>query len=125
MSQEIHFSLPWPHSSLNANTRVHWRRRAELTRKARHDAAILTRQAIAPATDLNSWLCGQPARRIDVHLAFAPPNRRRRDPHNILCKAEIDGIADALGVDDVRFRVSHEMLDRTGGEVLVTIKAEA
>ena len=45
----------------------------------------------------------------DIHLwiDFCPPDRRHRDDDNIIAafKAGRDGLADALGVDDKRFRI--------------------
>lgn len=41
-------------------------------------------------------------------MDFLPPDRRRRDMDNLLasCKGLLDGIADALGVDDSRFAIT-------------------
>ena len=59
-------------------------------------------------------------------MGFCPPDKRRRDGHNLASsmKGAIDGIADALGIDDSRFIVSHELRDDThpGGIVRVTLK---
>lgn len=42
---------------------------------------------------------------IALRFDFHPPDKRRRDLDNMLAsiKAGVDGIADALGVDDQRF----------------------
>ena len=53
---------------------------------------------------------------IDIHLKWHPPCRQRRDLTNLesSMKAYLDGIADALGVDDRRFRtISDPRLDET------------
>ena len=42
MTQSVHFKLPWPHSDLNANSRVHWRVRSKRTKVARTTAWALT-----------------------------------------------------------------------------------
>jgi len=63
----------------------------------------------------------------DIHLFIDmyPPDRRRRDWDNCVSslKAAMDGVADALGVNDRRFRV-HPVLSqevRPGGQVVVKI----
>jgi crossover junction endodeoxyribonuclease RusA len=63
---------------------------------------------------------------IAVRLTFHPPDNRRRDIDNALscCKAYLDGIADAYGVNDNRFTLT---LERgavvTGGCVSIVIGA--
>lgn len=111
----ISFTLPWPHRALSQNARVHWTRRAKRTRQARSDAYLLTVAAMRDQPALTG--------KVAVHLAFAPPNRLRRDAHNLAAsmKGAIDGIADALLIDDSQFVVSHEMLDELAGEVRMTL----
>src|SRR3546814_16726876 len=60
---------------------------------------------------------------IRVVLTLYPPDRRQRDRDNLLsnCKAYLDGIADALGVNDSRFVPSIRMADETGGYVVAEI----
>lgn len=43
---------------------------------------------------------------IPINVFFYPPDNRRRDADNLVSslKAVFDGIADALGVNDARFR---------------------
>ena len=55
--------------------------------------------------------------RLRVHLTFVPPDRRLRDADNCIAaaKAGLDGLADALGVNDRRFVLSSELL--TNGEI--------
>lgn len=58
-----------------------------------------------------------------IRLLFSPPDKRRRDIDNMLAsmKASLDGIALAIGCDDVEF--CPVILDRAppekGGSVLV------
>jgi crossover junction endodeoxyribonuclease RusA len=61
---------------------------------------------------------GFPARFVDI--TFHPPDKRKRDLDNCLAsfKAGLDGIADALGVNDCQFKLSLEMGSPIkGGEV--------
>ena len=50
-------------------------------------------------------------RQVGVTLIVTPPSRRRMDEDNMLtrCKAYIDGVASALGVDDCRFHYREQV----------------
>jgi crossover junction endodeoxyribonuclease RusA len=65
---------------------------------------------------------GEPLR---ITLRVYPPDKRRRDWDNIVAslKSGLDGISDALGIDDSRFRLGIEMLPEIvkGGRVDVVI----
>ena len=90
--------LPWPDRALHPNTRGHWARRSKATKHARHFAYMCAMQA--------GWKPGAaPEGRIHVWIDAYPKDRRRRDADGLLSsmKAALDGIADALGVDDRRF----------------------
>jgi crossover junction endodeoxyribonuclease RusA len=62
---------------------------------------------------------------LAVHLHFVPPDRRRRDLDNLIAsmKAGLDGLADALGVDDSRWKLSAEA-PAAGGEVGGFVRVE-
>lgn len=86
--------LPWPSSRLNQHAKGHWRAKAAATKAYRRDAFCLAKEAkvaLAPEASLT--------------FTYHPPDRRRRDVHNMpgMLKAAIDGIADAMGCDDNRF----------------------
>lgn len=110
--------LPWPNRDLSPNARVHWSVRAKAAKLARRRAGDLTivagwKRMKLPEGRLHLW--------IDAYA----PDRRRRDTDGILSslKSAIDGIADALGIDDRRF-VPHPYLHdevRKGGEIRVRI----
>ena len=121
-------ALPWPPSKLSPNARTHWAQKAKSAKEYRRMCWSIARKAALT----ESWNLGDAWARVDsgeaVHLFmdFYPPDRRARDDDNIISafKSGRDGIADALGVDDARFRI-HPMV-RTGevvkrGQVLVTI----
>ena len=61
-----------------------------------------------------------------VSLTFVPPDRRRRDLDNLLAsmKSGLDGLADAMGIDDSHWKLAIEMSPETvkGGAVLVTVE---
>lgn len=95
-------TLPFPSADLSPNARLHWRKVATAKKAARADGHKATlempleaRRAVAEGDGL-----------IPVQIRFYPPDKRRRDSDNMIAslKAAMDGIADALGVNDRRFR---------------------
>lgn len=60
---------------------------------------------------------------ITLDIEFVEPDRRQRDIDNMLSsmKSGIDGIADALGVNDRRFVFRISRADQIGGMVKVRI----
>ncbi len=114
----IELVLPWPSRDLHPNARVHWARKAKAVKAARQQADIL---ALAAGWQHVSWPDGP----LHVWIDGYPADRRRRDADGLLSsmKAALDGIADAIGVDDRRF-VPHPWVKdevRRGGEVRIRI----
>lgn len=113
-------TLPWPARALHPNARVHWRTKAAETKKARSAAFLLAREA--------GWMPGMvPAEgKLDLIVDFVPPDRRLRDDDGMpsAFKAWRDGLADALGIDDHRFRATTDLLDDPvkGGAVRVRVQ---
>lgn len=110
--------LPWPPRALSPNARGHWAATAKVKKTFRAKCAHLGRQAgLQQAAG-----AGQGVR---VHLSFFPPDKRGRDWDNLLAsmKAGLDGLADAMGVDDRHWRLSFDVSDDTtpGGQVLATV----
>ena len=89
-------TLPWPPSVLSPNSRAHWRRKHAAAKMMRRDAHIL-----CMAAKLRAPADGD----IVIHLTLHPPVKRGHDRDNGLarCKSLLDGVADALGVNDKRF----------------------
>jgi crossover junction endodeoxyribonuclease RusA len=110
-------NLPWPDRRLfpNAHSRSLWI--SGIVREHRQ-AAYLAAKAEGPITvdDLGA---------IPVWVKFMPPDKRRRDLDGMLsaCKPYLDGIADALEVNDSWFNpVTLVRCPPTkGGEVEVEI----
>lgn len=104
--------LPWPDKRLLPNARAHWRTKATVTKKARADATIATYGALGCGLrEVRSALAGEG--KIALTVTFYPPDERRRDDDGMVSsfKAARDGIADALGVDDRRFRPHYIFAD--------------
>lgn len=109
--------LPWPAVALTPHARGHWRPKAKATKAARAEAHWLAKAAGV-----------KPNPNAVLRVTYHPPNLRSdvQNQHG-RCKAYIDGIADAMGVDDKHFRVifpSEFAAVKKGGEVIITVDAE-
>lgn len=109
-------TLPWPPKELSPNARIHWAKKAKASRAYRNECFMLARVAGIEA----KW--DGP---IHLWVTFYPPDRRRRDDDNVYAsfKAGRDALAEAMGIDDNRFRYRPFLHDkvRTGGEVVISI----
>ena len=94
--------LPWPPRVLSPNSRpTHWAVLAKAKRAYRFACHAEARAGGC------SWVF-DPDDRLHVRLTFVPPDRRRRDMDNMIAamKSGLDGLADALGVDDNRWTLT-------------------
>jgi crossover junction endodeoxyribonuclease RusA len=117
----ISIDLPWPPRELHPNARVHWGARARAAKKSRalSGFALLASGIRRNDPDIPEAL--------KVTAVFFPPSRRG-DEDNMLasCKAYLDGIADALGVDDSGFKIVIRREEpRKGGLVRIELEAAA
>ena len=92
--------LAWPDSALLPNKRLgkHWSSTNAAKVAAKEAAYFATKQAVG--------LWKAPDGPIPLSLIFCPPDKRRRDLDGALssCKHALDAMAQALGVDDSRFK---------------------
>lgn len=114
MNQPVQITLPWPAKPLHSNSRAHWADKARSTSKARQAAAL-----VAKANGVGKWP------EASILVEYYPPTRRG-DPQNVpgSLKAYLDGIADAMGVDDRGFKVDFPRVfagTRKGGEVIFRV----
>lgn len=111
----MQITLPWPPMVLNPNKRVHWSVKAKAAKSYRAACFALCHQAGLRSIDWEG----------DIHLwiDFYPPDRRARDQDNMIssAKAAFDGLADALKVNDKRFRLHPYVKEEIGGMVKITI----
>ena len=121
MSRHIVIDLPWPSRELHPNSRGHWSKRAKAAKDARMEAFIETRNELENLNYENREFDGK----LILDLIFIPPDKRKRDDDGLISsfKPYRDGIADALGIDDNRFRTQVEVKDTTvkAGRVIVRI----
>jgi crossover junction endodeoxyribonuclease RusA len=90
-------ALPWPPKELSPNARTHFHAKARVAKNYRLSAFWTALDCVAPESG-------------PVHLTieFCPPDKRKRDLDNMLAstKAGLDGIADALKINDERFELT-------------------
>lgn len=112
----LELKFPWPPKELSPNKRLHWAKVAKVKKQYRQACYLLTKQA-------GEKLQGK----LSVDIEFVVPDKRNRDDDNMIAsfKAGRDGVAEALGVDDVYFnttyRVNREPIK--GGAVIVKIRS--
>lgn len=117
----IELTLGWPPSGLSPNARLHWAKKAKV--KAAYRKACWA--TVVEQTGNTRLKDPGP---LHVVLVFTPPDRRSYDRDNLVArmKAGIDGMCDALMIDDKQFETLTAKLDagRIGGFVRVLILKE-
>lgn len=98
---KLTIKLDWPDTRLMPNRKNgrHWGGTQEAKVRARQDGYFGAKKALG-----TSELASQ--ERVAVKITFVSPDKRRRDIDNLLAciKPQLDGIAQALRIDDSRFR---------------------
>ena len=112
-------TMPWPDKALWQNDTSSWRVKAAATRAARKTAWALMLEAGAKYFAIT----GRPR----LVWSFHPPPLSRADLPNVIgaMKAAIDGVQDALQINDRKFlnAFPEEFGERVpGGKVVVTIE---
>jgi crossover junction endodeoxyribonuclease RusA len=120
-TDNLMINLSWPPRQLSPNARGHWAALHKVRSRYRAEA-----HACALGAGAKDWSrTVDPNAALRVNLTFSPPDRRRRDWDNLLAamKPALDGIADALGVNDARFRLAMDLSADpvTGGRVDVQV----
>lgn len=114
--------LPFPNSALLPNRRngKHWGNTATAKAAARDGAYYITKQQMGDYKP--------PEGSIALSLLFLTPDKRKRDLDGMLSSAKhaLDGIAQALGVDDSRFRpiLVDSALGPKGGALIAAVGVE-
>lgn len=99
----IRVTLDYPDKRLSQNARIHWAVRSKITKAARQEAHWTVKyEAERAGVSLD-----QLPRPVPIQVFVFPPDRRRRDLQNVIgaLKASMDGVSDALGVDDAFFAI--------------------
>jgi crossover junction endodeoxyribonuclease RusA len=109
-------ALPWPPKVLSPNARVHWSVKSKAAKAYRAACFTLCKEAKLTVDwegDIHVW------------VDYFGPDRRHRDLDNCISasKALFDGLADAIGVNDRRFRLHPYLQDGIGGMVKISVTA--
>jgi crossover junction endodeoxyribonuclease RusA len=111
-------TLGWPSRALSPNARSHWATLARAKKAAREEGWIATRYhdgRISVPADAS----------VCIQVTFIPPNARRRDLDNCIAsiKPHLDGISDAIGIDDSRWIWAAPVIAKPEkpGRVVVTL----
>lgn len=114
-------TLGWPSRALSPNARPHWAMLARAKKAARVEGfcdAMSALKFIKPSALKD-------VKAVRIQVTFTPPNARRRDLDNLIAsiKAHLDGIADAIGIDDSRWIWAAPVIAKPQkpGRVVVTI----
>lgn len=119
----IEFCLPWPDRRLSPNARQHWAQLAQAKARYRYTCGMLVREQITARG------CDLPDGPLAVELRFFRPNARTFDRDNLVArlKSGLDGMCDALGIDDKRIEkltaTVASTVVRPDGQVVVWIGA--
>lgn len=126
-TMRIEIILPWPARELSPNARTHHMAKAKASKKYRYECAVISRVA----KQASACQLAELQEHIEAGVFFAmwidffPPDRRHRDDDNLIAsfKSCRDGLADALGINDKRFRMMPFLQTSThpSGKVVVRI----
>ena len=110
-------NLPWPPKELSPNATIHWAKKAKYKKMYREACWVLT---------LESKVKVNTSGKIPIEITFYPPDKRHRDADNMVAsiKAGLDGIADALKVNDRQFLPTFVFTDEVKGMVSVRLLLE-
>jgi crossover junction endodeoxyribonuclease RusA len=113
-SRTMRILFPWFPKELSPNARVFWRKKAAVAKTYRAAWFVL-------AASAKPQLISEPE--VPLLVTFYPPDRRPRDLDNCIAgiKSGMDGLADALGINDKRFVPTYRMSDTRMGAVAVEI----
>ena len=116
----IEFTLPWPPKELSPNARMHWSTLARWKKKYRSSCWLTALEQLGQA--------GKPTLletdNLTLTMVFYPPQKREYDRDNLSArmKSGLDGLCDALKIDDKLFKtVSVTVSPDIGGFVKIFI----
>lgn len=117
MTLLVDIQLPWPDPKLSPNARLHWAIVYRAKAAYRDSCWAMARAQNVPQLEAKT--------QYKIELRFVPPDRRGYDRDNLVArmKAGLDGLADALMIDDKQFTrlTASVSADSVGGFVEVRI----
>jgi Holliday junction resolvase RusA-like endonuclease len=112
--------LPYPDKVLSPNSRCHWSTKAKAAKKARRNGALA-----AFVAGFNALTFANYEHRLHFWIDIYAKTKNYPDADNMLSslKSALDGIADALELNDRRFVPHPFVRDEThkGGKVVIRI----
>ena len=118
----IEIVLGWPPSDLSPNARLHWAKLARAKKQYRNACFSVSKE------QLKKVKTDSIPDKLVLEMTFIPPDRRSYDRDNLVArmKSGIDGLADALKINDKRFNtvISTMDTDYLGGFVRIRILQE-
>lgn len=108
--------LPWPPKELSPNAALHWAKKSKKKKEYRTTCWALTLEAGLKVPEGDG--------KIEMEITFYPPDKHHRDADNMVAaiKSGLDGVADALKVNDRRFLPSFIFSEEVKGMVKLEIK---
>jgi len=106
--------FPWPPKELSPNAAIHWAKKAKYKKMYRQACWALALEAKLECEKLG---------KIPMKITFYPPDRRHRDADNMVAaiKSGLDGLADALKVNDKQFLPTFVFSEEVMGMVRVQL----
>ena len=107
--------LPWPPKELSPNATIHWAKKSKFKKSYRQTCWALALEAKLEAPSDS---------KIKLEITFYPPDKRHRDADNMVAsiKSGLDGLADALRVNDRCFLPTFIFTEEIKGMVKIEIK---
>ena len=120
----IEVVLGWPPTDLSPNRRLHWAVVAKAKKQYRKDCYSVSREQLKKYKKETENI----PERLVLEMTFIPPDKRSYDRDNLVArmKSGIDGLADALKINDKRFNTVISTMDQDylGGFVRIRILQE-
>ena len=120
----IEIVLGWPPTDLSPNARKHWAVVAKAKKQYRKDCYSVSKEQLKKYRGVTENI----PEKLVLEMTFIPPDKRSYDRDNLVArmKAGIDGLSDALRINDKRFNtvISTMDTDRYGGFVRIRILQE-
>ena len=120
----IEVVLGWPPTDLSPNARKHWAQVARAKKQYRKDCYSVSKEQLKKYKGATENI----PEKLVLEMTFIPPDRRSYDRDNLVArmKAGIDGLADALRINDKQFNTVISTMDQDylGGFVRIRILQE-
>lgn len=97
-------TLPWPDRRLFPNARVFWASKAKQVKTHRRLAYF---EALKIQEAIPAEVRSDETKSIFYRIIYTPKINRKRDEDGIIsaCKSYLDGVSEAIGINDFRFHI--------------------